>query len=157
MPHVVTGEIRRDVFRKEGSNSNGPYVMYAVELSESFKDKKTGERTYTNYKALLFAGTPPSIAYYDDILVKGKTLSLSSECLKIEVRDGNDRQFITAEMVDPKIVFAQRSAGTAGGNGNQSQPQQSHQPAPRTQQNSAAHSQPNRTNNRPDFDDDIPF
>lgn len=158
MPHIITGEIRRDVFRKEGSNNNGTYVMYGVDMSESFKDRRHGdERVYTNYKATLFAKTPAAIAFYDDVLVKGKIVSIQSDALKIDQREGNNGQvYTTLEMIDPKLIFGQRTPQQGGGWGEPQQPsQQRQQQPPRQPQQQAP--QNNNGGRKPDFDDDIPF
>lgn len=155
MPHIITGEIRRDVFRNEGSNGNGRYVMYGIDMSESFKDRRqNNERVYTNYRATVFAKTDAAIAFYDDILVKGKIVSIQSEALKIDKREGNDgREYLTMEMVDPKVIFGQRNQ-EAGSWGQPSQPQGGGQ----SRQQSQPQSRPAQNNNqKPDFDDDIPF
>lgn len=145
MPHILTGEIRRDVYRKEGSNANGTYVMYGVDMSESFKDRRNGdERTYTNYRFTVFAKTPNAIQFYDGILQKGKIISVQCDALKIDQRDGNDgRVFTTLEMIDAKVIFGQRDAGQPSGQ-SWGQPQQ-----PRTP--------PKQQQAPKDFDDDIPF
>lgn len=155
MPHIITGEIRRDVFRKEGSNGNGNYVMYGVDMSESFKDRRHGdERVYTNYKATLFAKTPAAIAFYDDILVKGKIVSIQSDALKIDQREGNNGQvYTTLEMIDPKLIFGQRTPQQGGGWGEPQQPSQPRQQPQRQPQQQA----PQRQQQTSGFDDDIPF
>lgn len=154
MPHIITGEIRRDVFRKEGSNNNGSYVMYGVDMSESFKDRRqNNERVYTNYKATLFAKTPAAIAFYDDILVKGKIVSIQSDALNIDQREGNNGQtYITLEMVDPKLLFGQKTP-QGGGCGEPQQPSQPRQQPQRQPQQQA----PQRQHQTSGFDDDIPF
>ena len=52
--HVITGQIRRAPFTKEGQNANGSWKMFAVDLSERYKDKD-GQSQYTNYRAVFFA------------------------------------------------------------------------------------------------------
>lgn len=157
MPHIITGEIRRDVFRKEGSNNNGTYVMYGVDMSESFKDRRqNNERVYTNYKATLFAKTPAAIAFYDDILVKGKIVSIQSDALNIDQREGNNGQtYITLEMVDPKLLFGQKTPQSGGWG----EPHQPSQPRQQTQQPQRQPQQqaPQRQQQNSGFDDDIPF
>nr|DAZ70757.1 MAG TPA: Single stranded DNA binding protein [Caudoviricetes sp.] len=157
MPHIITGEIRRDVFRKEGSNNNGTYVMYGVDMSESFKDRRqNNERVYTNYKATLFAKTPAAISFYDDILVKGKIVSIQSDALNIDQREGNNGQtYITLEMVDPKLLFGQKTPQSGGWG----EPQQPSQPRQQTQQPQRQPQQqaPQRQQQTSGFDDDIPF
>ena len=155
MPHIITGEIRRDVFVKDGSTANGNYRMYGVDLSESFKDRRQGdERVYTNYRATLFAKTDAAMAFYDDVLQKGKTVSIQSDALKIDKREGsNGQEYLTLELVDPKLIYGQKSQSKQSGWG---QPQQPSQPQPQRQQQPPRQSAP-QGGNKQDFDDDIPF
>ena len=71
MTHIVQGKIRKAPFIKEGCGPDGMSKMYAVELSEVVKDYKSGEKSYTNYKAMFFAKTPNAQAYYDQALAEG--------------------------------------------------------------------------------------
>lgn len=135
MPHIITGELRKEPYTKEGQNNSGAYKMYIVELSESIKDRQTQERTYTNYSATFFASSDAMRGWYDEALQAGKVISVSSEALKINQREHNGQTYITLQMEQPRLVFSQRGAGA---------PQQSGKPQrqPSPQQN---------------FDDDIPF
>lgn len=83
--HIVTGELRKATYIKSGVGKNGESTMFGIELSEMIKDYKTGEKTYTNYKALLFAASPAHVAHYTNTLVEGNWVSLAAEKLKIEV------------------------------------------------------------------------
>lgn len=153
--HVITGQIRKDVFTKEGSNNNGPWKMYAVELSESFKNKD-GEKQYTNYRATFFA-KQNQISYYDDWIQKGSVISVTAETLEIQQREHNGNNYVTLNLNNPRLAFFQSSGGQqssgqqqqSGGWGAPIQPAQKQQ----TQQ------KPQRSRNEPpmDFDSDIPF
>lgn len=139
MPHIITGELRKEPYTKEGQNNSGAYKMYIVELSESIKDRQTHERIYTNYSATFFASSDAMRGWYDEALQSGKVVSVSCEALKVNQRDHNGQTYITLQMEQPRLVFSQRGAGQS--------PQQSQ---PRQQQ-------PQPQNRQPDFDDDIPF
>jgi hypothetical protein len=144
--HVITGTIRKAPYTKEGQNQKGGWKMYAVELSESWKDFKTQERNYTNYRATMFASSPGAIQYYDEVLVEGSIVSISCEQLQINQREHNGTNYVTLEPVNPKLAFAK-----APERGQQQQPQQQqkqNKPAPQQQ-----------GNNEPpmDLDSDIPF
>jgi hypothetical protein len=102
--HVITGELRKDTFIKQGVGKDGQSTMYGLELCEVTKDYKTGEKSYTNYKALLFAASPAHIEYYNKTLVKGNWVSLSSEKLKIEVSECG--QYIKLFMENARIDAA---------------------------------------------------
>lgn len=143
--HVVTGEIRKDPYTKEGQNSSGAYKMYIVELSESFKDRQSGERVYTNYSATFFANDATR-NWYESAFQKGKIISVSSEALKINQREHNGQVYVTLQMENPRLAFSQREPQQQQmGWGQPQQPQQQ----PRQQQPQPQHMQ--------NFDDDIPF
>ncbi len=122
MPHTITGQIRKDVFTKTGSSAKGEWKMYAVEMSESWKDKD-GQRQYTNYRATVFGSSPAAINYYDQALVKDGCASFTCDTLQVNQREHNGNNYITLELVNPRLVFAQ-SSGNAQRQQNQHQNQQ---------------------------------
>jgi len=142
MPHTITGQIRKDVFTKTGSSAKGEWKMYAVEMSESWKDKE-GQRQYTNYRATVFGSSPAAIQYYDQVLVKDGCASFTCDTLQVNQREHNGTNYIALELVQPRLVFAQP-------HGNQQPNQQSSN----QQQEQKKHQQANNTNA---FDDSIPF
>lgn len=148
MPHVITGQIRKAPFTKEGSNNNGRWKMYAVELSERMKIRnKNGddEIVYSNYRATFFA-KENVMQWYDEAFQEGKVVSISSDTLHLSSRQGNDGTvYVTAEMIRPQLQFSQREPAQQ-----QSQDQQRQQP----QQQNQSQQQPHQQNQ---FDDDIPF
>ena len=134
--HVITGQIRRAPFTKEGANANGNWKMFAVDLSERYKDKD-GQTQYTNYRAVLFA-KESMLDWYNEAFQEGKVVSLSAESLSVDVRDKDGKNYVTVNMNNPRLEFSQR--GESGGQ--QQQQQQRQQPQPQQQQK---------------FNDDIPF
>ena len=129
MPHTISGLIRKDVFTKQGSTSNGQYKMYALELSESFmprqkpKDGEEKKRVYTNYRAVLFAKTPGMIKYYDDVLKKDNFVVINCDNLQLIIRETESGTFSHLEMIDAKLHASHSAAGT--GTANQSAAQAS--------------------------------
>lgn len=150
MPHVITGQIRKEPFTKEGSNNNGRWKMYAVELSERMKIRNHNgedETVYSNYRATFFA-KENVMQWYDEALQEGKVVSISADTLHLASRQGNDGTvYVTAEMIRPQLQFSQREPAQQG-HGQQQQRQQPQQQQQRQQQ------QPHQQNQ---FDDDIPF
>ena len=63
MAHIVAGKLRKPTFIKDGCGPDGMSKMYGIELAEVIKDYKTGEKSYTNYKALFFAKTVAAKGY----------------------------------------------------------------------------------------------
>lgn len=103
MTHIVQGKIRKAPFIKEGCGPDGMSKMYAVELAEVVKDYKSGEKSYTNYKAMFFAKTQNAQAYYDQALAEGSYIVVSCEKLKIEQREHNGTTYITLMMESPRL------------------------------------------------------
>lgn len=145
MPHVITGQIRKAPYTKEGSNNNGRWKMYAVELSERMKIRNQNgedETVYSNYRATLFA-KENVMQWYDEAFQEGKVVSISADTLHLASRQGNDGTvYVTAEMIRPQLQFSQREP--AQQSQGQQQQRQQQQPQQQPQQQSQ-------------FDDDIPF
>lgn len=147
MPHVITGQIRKAPFTKEGSNNNGRWKMYAVELSERMKIRNQNgedETVYSNYRAAFFA-KENVMQWYDEAFQEGKVVSISADTLHLSSRQGNDGTvYVTAEMIRPQLQFSQREPSQ----------QQSHSQQQKQQQQQPQRQQPQQ---KSQFDDDIPF
>lgn len=138
--HVITGQIRRAPFTKEGQNANGNWKMFAVDLSERYKDKD-GQTQYTNYRAVFFA-KESMLDWYNEAFQEGKVVSVSAESLAVDVRDKDGKTYVTVNMNNPRLDFSQRGEGAQQQKQQQPQQQQQRQPQPQQQQQ---------------FNDDIPF
>ena len=137
--HVITGQIRRAPFTKEGQNANGSWKMFAVDLSERYKDKD-GQTQYSNYRAVFFA-KESMLDWYNEAFQEGKVVSVSAESLGVDVRDKDGKTYVTINMNNPRLEFSQR--GESGGQHQQQQQQQQQQQRQPQQQQQ--------------FDSDIPF
>lgn len=140
--HVITGQIRRAPFTKEGQNANGTWKMFAVDLSERYKDKD-GQTQYSNYRAVFFA-KESMLDWYNEAFQEGRVVSVSAESLGVDVRDKDGKTYVTINMNNPRLEFSQR-----GDVGQQQQPQQQRQQPQQQQQ-----AQPQQQSK---FNDDIPF
>ena len=134
MAHTVSGELRKAPFIKTGCGQDGQSTMFAVELSEIMKDYQTGEKVYTNYRAVIFAKSPSQIDYYNSVLVEGNFVVVTAEKLKIDVSDCG--QYTKLNMENARLENAGYIAsGQSQGQSNQAQggyaPQQQ---APQQQQ-----------------------
>ena len=149
MPHVITGQIRKAPFTKEGSNNNGRWKMYAVELSERMKIRNQqgeDETVYSNYRATFFA-KENVMQWYDEAFQEGKVVSISADTLHLASRQGDDGTvYVTAEMIRPQLQFSQREPAQQGQGRKQQQQRQPQRQQPQQQ--------PQQQNQ---FDDDIPF
>jgi hypothetical protein len=142
MSHVVSGKLRKQPFVKDGCGQDGQSRMYAIELAEVTKDFKTGEKSYTNYKAMMFAKSPAAKDYYDKALAEGSYVVMACEKLKVEQREHNGTTYITLQMDNPRLEGANFEDSPSG----HQQPQQQPRQAP-----------PYYTEPPHDFDDDLAF
>lgn len=99
--HVVTGELRKAPYIKDGCGQDGQSKMYILELSEVIKDYQTGEKSYTNYSAMIFAKSQGQKDYYDKSLVEGNWVSLTADKLKVDVSDCG--QYIKLRMENARV------------------------------------------------------
>ena len=101
--HILSGSLRKPPFQKDLGADKG--YMFVIELSEMTKDFNTQEKSYTNYKAILFAKTPSHIKYYIDNLIEGAFVVINCEKLKIEryQADPNSELRITLTMENARL------------------------------------------------------
>lgn len=147
--HVITGEIRKEPFVKQGQNG----TLYIVELSESYKDRE-GNRQYTNYKFFFNAKSDGMNNWYREAFQQGKIISVSCDQLRIDSSEYNGQIYNTLTSAGfANLQFSQRG-------GKQQAPQQSQggwgQPQ-QTQQQQQRQQAPQNNEPPMDFDDDIPF
>lgn len=145
--HVITGQIRRAPFTKEGQNANGSWKMFAVDLSERYKDKD-GQTQYSNYRAVFFA-KESMLDWYNEAFQEGKVVSVSAESLAVDVRDKDGKTYVTINMNNPRLEFSQR--GESGGQ------HQHHQQQQQTQQQHRKQQPQQQPQQQSQFNDDIPF
>ena len=166
MAHIVAGKLRKATFIKDGCGPDGQSKMYGIELAEVIKDYKTGEKSYTNYKALFFAKTDAAKGYYDQALAEGSYVVVACEKIKLESREHNGQTYHSLVMENPRLEGANYpETAQSGGWGQpqqampQSQPQRQ-APQQNMQQQGGyqrnVQNQPAKQYNAPptDFDDD---
>lgn len=159
--HVVHGELRKAPFIKQLAES----TMYALELSEMIKDYKTGDKTYTNYKAILFAKSDAHIAHYNNTLVEGNFIVLTSDKLKIERSECGQyiKLFMDNARLEGSGYIQPQAPQQQQQSGYQKQAQQATQQAQQKGQQQAQQQKPAQQQAKaPDlddgsWDDDIPF
>ena len=167
MAHIVAGKLRKPTFIKDGCGPDGMSKMYGIELAEVIKDYKTGEKSYTNYKALFFAKTDAAKGYYDQALAEGSYVVVACEKIKLESREHNGQTYHSLAMENPRLEGA--NYPETAQNGGWGQPQQAmpqiqpQRQAPQQQQRPAqqnpAHQNIQQVYNEPapNYTDDIPF
>lgn len=152
MTHVVSGKLRKATFIKDGCGPDGMSKMYGIELAEVVKDYRTGEKSYTNYKALFFAKTPNAQEYYDQALAEGSYVVVSCEKLKIEQREHNGQTYTTLMMENPRLDGANYPE-----QGQQQQQQQRQQQSAQQNQYQQQRQGMQQTQQPHQWDDDQPF
>jgi len=151
--HIVHGELRKAPYIKSGVGKDGQSTMFIVELSEVIKDYKTGEKSYTNYSAMLFAASPAHVDHYSKTIVEGNFIVLTAEKLKIEVSECGKytKLMMDNARLEGSGYIAQASQGQPQQQAQQ-RPQQSQQRPQQAQQNQPPMVEPNF-----EFDDDLAF
>ena len=164
MAHIVAGKLRKPTFIKDACGPDGQSKMYGIELAEVIKDYKTGEKSYTNYKALFFAKTDAAKGYYDQALAEGSYVVVACEKIKLESREHNGQTYHSLVMENPRLEganYPEAAQNSGWGQLQQAMPQiqpqrqapqqQQRQPAPQ-QSMQQAYNEP-----APNYIDDIPF
>ena len=113
--HIIHGELRKPPFIKTGCGQDGQSTMFIIELSEMIKDRQTGEKTYTNYSAAIFAKSPAQIDYYNTSLVEGNFVVVNCEKLKVDVNENNGKQYIKLQMENARLEGAKYIESTNQG------------------------------------------
>jgi hypothetical protein len=122
--HIVHGELRKAPYIKQGVGADGQSTLFIVELSEVTKDRQTGDKSYANYSAALFAKSPAQINHYTNQLVEGNFIVVNCEKLRVDVQDSNGKQYIKLQMENARLE------GTKYIDNQQQAPQQGFQQAP---------------------------
>lgn len=143
--HIVSGELRKKPFIKHGVGKDGQSTLFIVDLSEMTKDYQTGEKSYTNYSAALFAKSQGHIDYYNSALVEGNFIVVNCEKLKIKVSDCG--KYTTLDMENARLENSKYIAPDNAPQGQQrpaqqQQPQQSYQNKQYSGQSSPSDPQP---------------
>ena len=105
--HIVSGELRKAPYIKSGCGPDQQSTLFIVELSEVTKDRQTGEKSYANYSAAIFAKSPAQINYYTSTLVEGNFIVVNCEKLRVDVQESNGKQYIKLQMENARLEGAQ--------------------------------------------------
>ena len=101
----------------------GESTGFNLSLGSQYYDRKTKQKEWANYSAVIFA-KGNQLAFYQSALVVGSIVELSADDLKI---DNYNPEYLTIELVDAKMC----NVFSAPGQPQQAQaPQQYQQPAP---------------------------
>lgn len=156
MTTQITFELRKDADFTSGESAKGRWTSYRVRPSEWTKDRKTGDKRYTNYEATFFAQSEAADKFLKEALVARRVVTIAcdkQDCRVFTKDDGTPMAIM--ELVNPRIVFSsyglieeQPSSGQNSNNSGWGAPQQ-----PQSNSQQSKKSDPAK----PDFDSDIPF
>ena len=122
----------------------GESTGFQLSLGSQYYDRKTKQKEWANYKAVVFA-KGNQLGFYQTALVVGTIIELSADDLKI---DNYNPEYLSIELIDARV----------GGIFTGDSPQQQRQPQQQQQQQQAPMQQQPQYNEPPmDFSDDIPF
>ena len=129
------GELRKAPFIKTGCGQDGQSTMFIIELSEVNKDYKTGEKSYTNYSAAIFAKSQAQVEHYNTTLVEGNFVVVTGDKLKVDVSESQGKQYIKLQVENARLEGSgyiqneqqQQPQQHQGGFQNQQQPQYNQQ------------------------------
>ena len=100
----------------------GESTGFNLSLGSQYYDRKTKQKEWANYSAVIFA-KGNQLAFYQSALVVGSIVELSADDLKI---DNYNPEYLTIELVDAKMCNVFSAPGQAMQQ--QAQPQQQQQP-----------------------------
>ena len=172
MATTVTGKLNRAANQFQAGESTG----FGVSIGVKYRDPKTKQDDWTNYKAVIFAKSPGQIQFYADALVEGSVIELTGGSLKIDSYEGTNGVMLSIELLNAQLGFVHtaNAPGQQAGYPQQQAPQQ-RQPVQQPVQQQAqqrvvpgGYAQPGQNNQQsyqqpqqmqePQFDDDtIPF
>ncbi len=130
MAHTITGKLNKPANQFQA----GDYTGFGVRIGVQYYDRKSKQKEWTNYSAVLFAAQPAKIKFYQDVLIEGAIISISGEAIKIDEYEGK----YSLELINANLEYSHTSSQQA--------PQQQSQP--QTPQNTPVDD---------DFSDGIPF
>lgn len=124
----------------------GESTGFQLSLGSQYYDRKTKQKEWSNYKAVVFA-KGNQLNFYQGALVVGTIVEISADDLKI---DNYNPEYLSIELIDARIgnIFTQS-------NETQARPQQVQQPQANLHPQQPAVGQFDEPPQ--DFDDEIPF
>jgi single-strand DNA-binding protein len=127
MAHTIVIKLNKAANEFQAGESIGFNVRGGVQ----YYDRKTKQKEWTNYSAVIFAKAPAQIDFYRSALIEGSKVELSGKTQKIDVYDGGQNgpnytiEFQDAWLGDISTPMQQQPQ--------HGQPMQQHQQAPQQQ------------------------
>lgn len=129
----------------------GESTGFQLSLGSQYYDRKTKQKEWANYKAVVFA-KGNQLGFYQQALVVGTIIELSSDDLKI---DNYNPEYLSIELIDVRVggIFT----GDAPQQQQQYAPQRQPQQPMRQPQQQPMQQAPQQQQENQDWDQDIPF
>ena len=143
MSHSVTVKLNKAANEFNAGESIGFNIRGGVQ----YYDRKTKQKEWTNYSAVIFTKNSKQIDFYRQALIEGAIVELGGKQLKIDTYNDNH----TIELLDAWVGSINQSVKREANQDSQPTQNQGHQ----VQQQSA--SQMGNSNNFDNFDEEPPF
>ena len=141
MSHSVTVKLNKAASEFNAGESIGFNIRGGVQ----YYDRKTKQKEWTNYSAVIFTKNSKQIDFYRQALIEGAIVELGGKQLKIDTYNDNH----TIELLDAWIGSINQSVKREANQGSQ--------PAQNQQGGQNQQAQGVQNSNFDNFDDDIPF
>jgi single-stranded DNA-binding protein len=128
MAHTIVGKLNADANTFQAGDSTG----FGIRLGVKYRDPKTKQDDWTNYRAVIFAKSPGQIQFYQSALVAGSVIEVSADQLKIDSFEGQNGTMLSLEMINAKLGYVHSASN--GQNAQQQAPQQQQQRPQQQQQ-----------------------
>ena len=123
----------------------GESTGFQLSLGSQYYDRKTKQKEWANYKAVVFA-KGNQLGFYQQALVVGTIIELSADDLKI---DNYNPEYLSIELIDARV------GGIFTGDAPQQAPQQQQYSAPQQQYQQQSNQQ--QAQGSDPYCDEIPF
>ena len=149
MSTTITGRLQKPANEFQA----GEYIGFGVRIGKKFRDPKTKQDDWTNYKAVIFAKSQAQIDFYRKALIANTVVEISCEDQQIEKQEYNGSEYLSINMINAnlKAVYTEQQ-------GQAQQPaQQAQRPQQQQRPQQSAPQPAQQAGGFDDFDDDIPF
>ena len=106
MSHSITIKLNKPANEFAAGESIGFNIRGGVQ----YYDRKSKQKEWTNYSAVIFAKAERQIDYYRQVLIENAVVELGCKQLKIDVYDGQNGQVLSLEMIDAWVGSVNQSA-----------------------------------------------
>lgn len=101
MSTTITGKLNKPA----NKFAAGEYTGFGVRLGVQYYDRKTKQREWTNYSAVIFASQPAKIKYYEDVLLAGAVIELTAENERIDSYESTNGVSLSIELLNASLGF----------------------------------------------------